>query len=710
MAAYLIVDVDNLLQRFRLNGMSIDLQELAVGLRGAAALAAGLASADRLKAIALADWDNLPASPKGIDPQLIFRVAGYEVFDVKHRDSLADVLIIHYFSYDPEPIDELILATTSRDMLPLIRRIKLTRSSRIRMWGSEDVLKGTEFADSIIFQPLETLLGIQSKNVAVYIDFENIAISLNEQGYVVNLDHLIQRIVGRASQYGQVVKMSAYAPWGQRGTLPPLVDGAGREIADDAPSRMMLANIDPVFNLPGKNSADIRIARDVITAAAQPDSPDIYIVASGDRDFNEVLNALVQRGKSVIIWGVRGSTSRMLENHPGIVVEYIEDFTDLATHKSLSRASLETDPAETFVPSQWSSIVMQFDRMAQRNGVTSLKRSTFVEQLINMGVVVNADRANDLLSQAETMGVLHINGTQLSVNPSHPIVEKTRVIYESIQRRVANTLKVRGWEYVNYGFLLKGLEMEPDINRPGMNENDQWRSHWIDSLVREQILRRELVPHRHNPDDLVPVIRLPGEFEEDIVMPPGQDSYEDVMEDIDWTGTSITELANFDPNAANMTVRIIVSVQQFTSFRNFVWCPLGSLHKRLRAYDNNMAFQRAVEYLEANNIVSVDEYANPQSDYNTKGISINQDAAYTQAVLNERDEFIRILLVLYENNQPITQATVDQHADGGHFDYDLWFSIMETENVLNALPGRAGQYSLFRTHHTVKIVAGDSVD
>jgi len=35
----------------------------------------------------------------------------------------------------------------------------------------------------------------------------------------------------------------------------------------------------------------------------------------------------------------------------------------------------------------------------------------------------------------------------------------------------------------------------------------------------------------------------------------------------------------------------------------------------------------------------------------------------------------------------------------------LWFSIMETENVLNALPGRPGQYSLFRTHHTVNLVA-----
>jgi hypothetical protein len=35
----------------------------------------------------------------------------------------------------------------------------------------------------------------------------------------------------------------------------------------------------------------------------------------------------------------------------------------------------------------------------------------------------------------------------------------------------------------------------------------------------------------------------------------------------------------------------------------------------------------------------------------------------------------------------------------------LWLSIMQTENVLNEVPGRPGQYSLFRTHHTVSLVA-----
>ncbi len=128
---------------------------------------------------------------------------------------------MHYFSFDPEPVDELILATTNSDLIPLVRRVKRTRNARVRMWGSDDVLEGTEFADQVIFQPLETLLGIQqTKNVAIYIDFENIAISLNEQGYIVNLDTLIESFVpaGQGARAGR-----------QDGGLCPL--GAARQSA-----------------------------------------------------------------------------------------------------------------------------------------------------------------------------------------------------------------------------------------------------------------------------------------------------------------------------------------------------------------------------------------------------------------------------------------------------------------------------------------------
>lgn len=710
MAAYLIVDVDDLLHRFQDRGMSIDLQELAVGLRGGAALAAGLVSVDKLKAIAVAHWSSYINRPGNIDPQYIFKASGYDVFEVPHRSVLADVLITHYFDYDPDPIDELILATTSRDLLPLIRRIKKTRSARIRMWGSEDVLKGTEFADEIIFQPLETLLGIQTKNVAVYIDFENIAISLNEQGFVVTLDHLIERFVAQARAHGQVVKMAAYAPWGQRGTLPPLLDRAGREIADDAPARMMMANIDPVFNLPGKNSADVRIARDLITESSHVDAADVYIIASGDRDFNDVINTLAQRGKNVIIWGVRGSTSRQLEKHPAVSIEYIEDFTSLQTHQSLSKAPLQETEMETFIPSQWSSVVIQYNRLAGKSDETTV--SALVEQLQQVGAVASTERGMDLVSQAISLGLLRLVNNQgiIALNQRHPIVEKTCIIESSITRRVANTLKVRGWEYVNYGFLLNGLQMERELNRPGMNIDDQWRSHWIDALVREQVLQRELVPHRHNPDDLVPVIRLPdGSPAMDYSNILSDYENSDSLKEGDWTGMSLTQFSTIDPQAADMVVRVIVSVEQFTSFRNFAWCPLGSLHRRLRDYDTGMSFQRAVEYLEANGVVQVGEYANPQSPYNTKGISLITEAPFARAILTQRNDFIRLLLSLYERNLPITAQRIQEEAPDRDWRIELWLSIMETENVLNTLPGRTGQYSLFRTHHTVKLVAGDSM-
>jgi len=705
MAAYLIVDVDDLLERFNSRGISVDIQELAVGLRGSAALAAGLVSADNLKAVAVSDWGSHDNA--GANYQRIFKAAGYDVFDMPRRDSLADALIVHYFSFDPEPVDELILATNSQDLIPLVRRVKTTRNARVRMWGFDNILVGTEFANQVIFQPLDSLLGIQTKNVSVYIDFENIAISLNEQGFVVNLDHLIERFLSQAKAHGQVVKMAAYAPWGQRGSLPPLIDSVGREVADDAPSRLMLANIDPVFNLPGKNSADMRIARDVITDASHSDSADVIIMASGDRDFNQVLNSLRQRNKQVIVWGVRGSTSRQLENNPGLQIEYIEDFTNLQTHQSLSTAAYaDGGEVSAFTPSQWSSVIVQFDRLATALGAEVMSVHQLVDQLQEVGAVISRPRGEDLVSQAMSLGILKAvsaNGS-ISLNANHPVVEKTRLIRDRIVVRVLNTLTVRGWEYVNYGFLLKGLAMDRELDRPGMNLSDQWRSEWIDCLVREQVLVRELLPHRHNPDDLVPVIKLQDDIElpPSTALPSGQG---EEQEGPNWAGISLTELEQVNKETADMVRRIVVSVEQFTSFRNFTWCPLGSLHRRLCVFDTGMAFQKAVEYLKENDAAEVSEYSNPQSDFQTKGISLNLGAEVCQGILDQRDQFIRMLLQLYERNVPITETSMQQLEPGGNWDMPFWFSMMETENVLNAVPGRSGQYSLFRTHHTVNLVA-----
>ncbi|MHB8627384.1 MAG: NYN domain-containing protein [Aggregatilineales bacterium] len=719
MAAYLIVDVDDLLERVGARGLVSNIHELAAKLRGGAALAAGLSGPDQLKAIAVANWENYAQNPDTEELAQIFQNAGFETFHVPDRALIADTLIIQYFSFDPDPVDELIIVTRTADVTTLIRRVQMQRGARIRIWS--DV---SPRIDGVVVQPLEAILGLQAKTVSLYIDFENIAISLHEQGYAVDLDAVIDGLRRQGSAHGQITHMAAYAPWGQRGSLPMLMDSQGRDITQEAMNRLLLANIEPRVTLPGKNSADLRIAQDVLDAANQRNASDIFIVASGDRDFNDMFNTLRARGKQVVVWGVRGTISRMLQLNSALQVEYVDDFLKLPMRTALNVSLNANGP---FTPSQWSSVVLQYDRLAAQTPGDGLPIEPLQDQLKHMSVVTSDERAHDLIEQALALDILRKSandgGSLIYPVADHPIVERTRLVRDRIVTRVANTLDVRNWEYVNYGFLLKGLAMDRALERPGMNLDDAWRSDWIECLVHEGLLVRELVPHRHNASDLVPVIKLPRSA----MTTPARQAvpatrpaapYED--DDIGPGGPDIDYDAPFDPTAVYppvsdaeieaMMKRIVVSVDQFTSYRRFTWCPLGSLHKRLRPHDSGMSFQRAVERLLTISAVAIDEYDNPLSPYRTKGISLVPDSEFVSQIINERNQFVRILINMYDQHFSISVETLMEQTGIDRDTLLLWLSMMQLENVLNPVPNKLGQYALFRGHHTVNLIAGTPPD
>jgi hypothetical protein len=708
MSAYLIVDVDDLLEHLQRRSFAIDHHELATKLRNSAALVAGLPSPDDLRAVAVANWHEM----QNMATEGIFQGVGFEIVDSSSPEHTANILMINIFNVDPTPVEELILVGNGNQLVLLSSKVKMNSAGRIRVWGEQ---KPDIPLPGVIYQPLESVLGIQSKTVSLYIDFENIAISLIEQGFAINIDKMISSLSHHAMTHGQVMRMAAYAPWGQRGTLPPLVDGSGRDISDEAQSRLALASIDPVFNLPGKNSADMRIARDLLADSTGPNTPDIFIIASGDRDFNDVLNALRSRNKQVIVWGVRGSTSRQLEHNPAYQIEYLDDFLGLQRYQAVGQIFAATlvaaNQAAVFTPNQWTSVILQFDRLATRNATEhGVPLAMLQEQLRPVSAAIPQQKAFDLVTQAIQMGILQqaSNGgvEYVRIIGEHNVVEKTRLIRDRVVMRVANTLDVRGWEYVNYGFLLKGLTMDKDLELPGLNINDTWRSEWVDCLVREGILYREMVPHRHNPEDLAPVIRLGEELQAlNIPLKISGEVYAPSYDDLDVTPLQVQR----DLETSAMMRRVIISVDQFTSYRNFSWCPLGSLHRRLRDFDSGVTFQRAVEWLMELGAVAVDEYDNPQSSYKTKGISLNLAAAIVSDVLRERNNFIRLLLRFHDQRTPINLNTVSTELPITESAIELWLSIMEAENVLNPVPGKAGAFTLFRAHHTVNLVADTKV-
>src|SRR5262249_31097827 len=160
-----------------------------------------------------------------------------------------------------------------------------------------------------------------------------------------------------------------------------------------------------------------------------------------------------------------------------------------------------------------------------------------------------------------------------------------------------------------------------------------------------------------------------------------------------------------DAETDAMIRRIVISVDQFTSYRGFTWCPLGSLHRRLRAFFSRVVFLHAGGWVLGLGKATPQEYDNPQSNYKTKGISLNMASPLVQEMLQERDNFILALLHLYEQRLPINFQTLARDLNLTDSALELWLSIMQAENVLNPVPGKTPLYSLFRTHYTVNLVA-----
>ena len=137
--------------------------------------------------------------------------------------------------------------------------------------------------------------------VAVFIDFENIALAVREhiEYERVNLQGILEQI-SRTTE-GRIVVKRAYADWG---------------IYKDYRSDLLNNATDPiqVFALTsrGKNGADIKIAIDVMDVVlSQKDITHVALV-SGDSDFTPLVLKLRESGRYVHGLGVKATTSSYL--------------------------------------------------------------------------------------------------------------------------------------------------------------------------------------------------------------------------------------------------------------------------------------------------------------------------------------------------------------------------------------------------------------
>ena len=139
----------------------------------------------------------------------------------------------------------------------------------------------------------------QETQVAVFIDYDNIEISV-EESFGKSADVDWNRIFNYASQIGRVVLRRAYADWAEAANKQRQLLNLGVELIHVNSKR-------------GKNAADIRIVIDALELFySKKDSFTHVLLVSGDGDFTELVHRLRAHGKTVIGLGISGTTADYL--------------------------------------------------------------------------------------------------------------------------------------------------------------------------------------------------------------------------------------------------------------------------------------------------------------------------------------------------------------------------------------------------------------
>jgi uncharacterized LabA/DUF88 family protein len=136
------------------------------------------------------------------------------------------------------------------------------------------------------------------QRLALFIDFENIAIGVRDAHYrKFDVNLVLERLLDK----GKLLVKKAYADWSRYGDYKRSFHEAAIELIE-VPQKFV----------GGKNSADIRLVVDAMDMSFQKEHINCFVVASGDSDFSPLVSKLKENNKYVIGLGVKNSTSDLL--------------------------------------------------------------------------------------------------------------------------------------------------------------------------------------------------------------------------------------------------------------------------------------------------------------------------------------------------------------------------------------------------------------
>ncbi len=139
---------------------------------------------------------------------------------------------------------------------------------------------------------------LEDHKIALFIDFENIALGLRDTKHKT-FD--VQLVLARLLEKGKVVVRRAYADWEHYQAYKRPFHEAAIELIDI-----------PLKKYSGKNSADIRMVVDALDLCYAKGHVTTFALGTGDSDFSPLVSKLRENDKYVVGFGVKNSSSELL--------------------------------------------------------------------------------------------------------------------------------------------------------------------------------------------------------------------------------------------------------------------------------------------------------------------------------------------------------------------------------------------------------------
>jgi uncharacterized protein (TIGR00288 family) len=166
-------------------------------------------------------------------------------------------------------------------------------------------------------------INTDNTNIALFCDFENIALGVRDAKYqTFDINKVLERLLLK----GSIVVKKAYCDWDRYKDFKHAMHEAAFELIEI-----------PHVRQSGKNSADIRMVVDALDLCYTKSHVDTFVIISGDSDFSPLVSKLRENNKVVIGIGVKDSTSNLLSANCDEFIFY----DDLVREQKSMRKPLE---------------------------------------------------------------------------------------------------------------------------------------------------------------------------------------------------------------------------------------------------------------------------------------------------------------------------------------------------------------------------------